>query len=83
MIWPLKLSPPASPVATLSPKKFKLSQFGDLFFRKQAIFARFWRQLSPFGDFLPQKKSLAATAAATSHCGLWSRVFNSIFSKKN
>jgi hypothetical protein len=41
MIWPLKLSPTGSPVATLSPNNFNTV---SICFFKQTLFARFWRQ---------------------------------------
>jgi hypothetical protein len=55
IIWPLKLSPIASPVATLSPKNFKTVSIWLFVFQKNVILARFWRQLSPFGNFSTPK----------------------------
>jgi hypothetical protein len=57
MIWPLKLSPAGSPVATLSPNNFFiLSQFSQFLFQKIGHFRQVLEAESPFGDFSQKNK---------------------------
>ncbi len=57
MIWPLKLSPTGSPVATLSPNSFLiLSQFSQFLFKKLGHFPQVLEAESPFGDFSQKNK---------------------------
>jgi len=78
------VAPNPSPVATLSPKNFlNCLNLATCFSENRPIFARFWSPVVAFWRFFAPKKSLAATAAATPYCGLWSRVFNLIFFKSN
>jgi hypothetical protein len=56
MIWPLKLSPTASPVATLSPKNFKTVSIWRFVFQKTGPFSPdFGGSCCLFRDFSPQK----------------------------
>jgi hypothetical protein len=60
MIWPLKLSPTGSPVATLSPNNFNtVSIFAICFFLKDH-FCQILEAESPFGDFSQKNKQITA-----------------------
>jgi hypothetical protein len=82
MIWPLKLSPTASPLASLSPKNFKTVSIWRFLFQKTGHFRQILEAVVAFCRLFA-KKSLAAPAAASAHYGLWSRVFNLFFSETN
>jgi len=56
MIWPLKLSPTGSHVATLSPNNFDTVSILAIYFSKKGHFRQILEAVSPFGHFSPKNK---------------------------